>query len=82
MSHTDEIAVLKVEAVQLVASLLGIQYVFIDDEGGALGVGRDALSDLATRQSQHGSSIEAVYRDGYHTEWVRICRRGQRVPLA
>ena len=47
--HTDEVAVLEVEAVELVAGLLGIHYVFIDDEGGALCVRGDALTDLAAR---------------------------------
>lgn len=46
VGHTDEIAILKVEAVQLIAGLLGVHDIFEDDEGGALsGVG-DALADL------------------------------------
>lgn len=47
LPHTDEIPVLKVEAVELVASRLCVHYVFIDDEGGALGVVGDALANLA-----------------------------------
>ena len=50
--HTDKVAVLKVVAVQLVARLLRIHHVFIDDEGGALGVARDALSNLTVYRSQ------------------------------
>lgn len=47
--RTNEVSVLKVEAVQLVASLLRVGYVFIDNEGGALGVVGDTLSNLAAQ---------------------------------
>jgi hypothetical protein len=47
-SHTDEISVLEVEAIQLVASRLGIHYIFIDNECCALSVVGDALTNLAT----------------------------------
>jgi hypothetical protein len=43
----DEVAVLEVEAVQLVACALGVHDIFVDDEGSAFGVGCDALADLA-----------------------------------
>lgn len=49
MVKHDEIAVLEVEAVQLVAGALGVEYIFIDNVGGAFGVGGDALADLAYR---------------------------------
>jgi hypothetical protein len=42
----DEVARLEVEAVQAVAGAFGVVHVFIDDVGGALGVGCDALADL------------------------------------
>jgi len=42
----DQVARLEVEAVQAVAGALGVVHVFIDDVGGALGVGCDALADL------------------------------------
>jgi len=42
----DEVARLEVEAVQAVAGAFGVVYVFIDDVGGALGIGCDALADL------------------------------------
>ena len=45
--RTDKVAVLEVEAVQLVASRLGVHYVFIDNECSALGVVGNALADLA-----------------------------------
>jgi hypothetical protein len=47
VQRTDEVSVLKVEAVELVASRLRIHYVFIDNECCALGVVGDALADLA-----------------------------------
>jgi hypothetical protein len=42
----DEVARLEVEAVQAVAGAFGVVDVFIDDVGGAFGVGCDALADL------------------------------------
>jgi hypothetical protein len=47
-SHTDEVAVLEIEAVELIASLLSIHYVLIDNEGSALGIASNTLADLAT----------------------------------
>ena len=44
--RTDEITVLEVEAVQLVARLLGIHYVFIDNECRSFGIIRNSLTDL------------------------------------
>lgn len=46
MVEDDEVARLEVEAVQAVAGAFGVVDVFIDDVGGALGVGCDALADL------------------------------------
>lgn len=57
---TDKVATLEVEAVQLVARLLRIHDVFIDDEGSSLCVGRNALADLAAGDV----SIEADIRNG------------------
>lgn len=51
MVEDDEIAVLKVETVELVASLFGIYNILVDDEGGALCVVCDALTDLTGRRS-------------------------------
>lgn len=51
MLRTDEISVLEVEAVQLVASRLCVHHVFIDDEGGALGVVGNTLANLAVLKS-------------------------------
>lgn len=45
--RTNEITVLKVETVQFVTGLLRIHDIFVDDEGGALGVVGNALADLA-----------------------------------
>ena len=46
MVKDDEVARLEVEAVQAVAGAFGVVDVFIDDVGGAFGVGCDALADL------------------------------------
>lgn len=50
-SLTNKIAVLEVEAVQLVAGLLRIHDILVYDEGGALGVVRNTLSDLAKKRT-------------------------------
>jgi hypothetical protein len=44
--RTDQVAILKVEAVQLVARLLGIHHILVHDKCGALCIARDALADL------------------------------------
>jgi hypothetical protein len=43
----DEVAVHEVEAVELVARLLGVGHLVVHDKGGALGRRRVALPDLA-----------------------------------
>ena len=43
---TNEITILEVKAVQLVASLLSIHHVLVDYESRALGVVCDSLADL------------------------------------
>ncbi len=45
--RTDEIPVLEVETVELVAGHLGIHYVLIDDECGSFRVVCDSLTYLA-----------------------------------
>ena len=44
-----EVAVLEVEAVQLIAGAFRVHDIFVDDEGGALGVACNALADLTGR---------------------------------
>lgn len=74
---TDKVTTLEIEAVQLVARLLRIHDVFIDNEGSSLCVARDALADLATGDV----SIEADIRPEVpRTEWARTCRRARRAP--
>ena len=46
MVEDDEVAVLEVEAVEFVAGGFGVHDVFVDDEGGTLGIACYALSDL------------------------------------
>lgn len=50
--RTDEVTALEVEAVQLVAGLLRIHDVVIDNKGGSLGIGSNALADLAVIRCQ------------------------------
>ena len=47
MVQHDEVAVLEVEAIELVAGGFGVHYIFVDDEGGAFCVACYALADLA-----------------------------------
>lgn len=44
--ENDEVAVLEVEPVQLVAGGFRVHDIFVDDEGRAFGVAGDALADL------------------------------------
>lgn len=74
--RTDEIAVLEVEAVQLVARLLGIHYVFIDNECRSLGVIRNSLADLT-----RWSVCRMVLGVTEYTELDQTFRRGRRAPL-
>lgn len=69
-ARTDEVSVLKVEAVQLVAGLLSIHDIFVNDECGAFGVVGDALADLTVlciSVSHPSNSLRrgnAAYRTG------------------
>lgn len=45
--HTDEISILEVESVELIAGLLSIHHIFVYDESRAFCVIGDALADLA-----------------------------------
>jgi hypothetical protein len=61
----DEIAVHKIEAVELVAGLLGVGDLVVDDKGGTLGGGGGALADLAHgaefgEQGEEGGWVEVV----------------------
>lgn len=60
---TNEISVLEVEAVQLIASLLCIHDILVDDERRALRVIRDSLTDLAAEWSV--SSLVRPEVDGW-----------------
>lgn len=57
--RTDEVTILEVEAVQLVARLLRVHHVLIDNECRALGVVGDALAYLA-RSCQHAASLDSM----------------------
>jgi hypothetical protein len=56
--HTDKVTILEVEAVQLVARLLRIHHILIDNECRALGVVGNALADLA-RYRQYAATSHA-----------------------
>lgn len=71
MKRTDKVTTLEVEAVQLVAGLLRIHDVVIDNKGSSLGVGSDALADLAVLDVSFDmghrggeASARATYRMG------------------
>jgi hypothetical protein len=66
---------LEVEAIQLVARLLRIHHVLIDNEGRALGVVGDSLADLAGLLvcCVLGGLLE-------HTGLDQTCRRGRKAP--
>lgn len=49
MLRTDEIPVLEVEAIQLVASLLGIHHILVNDKRRTLRIVCDALADLTIK---------------------------------
>lgn len=66
MVEDDEVAALEVEAVQAVAGAFGVVDVFIDDVGGAFGVGCDSLADLPRR----GVSVWFVERFAPGEGWA------------
>lgn len=77
MVENDEIAVLEVETVELVAGGFRVHHIIVDDEGSALGVGRDALADLSVIErlvwagSRDRWSRDATYRMGPNLPWSR-----------
>ena len=62
--RTDKVTTLEVEAVQLVAGLLCVHHVVIDNKGSSLGVGGNALADLAvgTLVWRSRVEVEVAYR--------------------
>ena len=65
MVQHDEVTVLEVEAVQLVAGGFGVHDIFKDDEGGAFCIACDTLADLSgeasesVRVMQYGTVVQA-----------------------
>lgn len=49
ITRTDQVSALEVEAIELIACLLGVVYVLVDHECCALGVVGNALTDLAAK---------------------------------
>jgi len=72
---TNEIAILEVETIQLIARLLGIHHVLVDDIGGSFGLIGNALADLAVHMvsiwilRSCGARVEGVLPDG--TEFAK-----------
>jgi hypothetical protein len=78
--HTNKVTVLEVVTIQLVARLLRVHHVLIDDEGGALGIAGNALPNLAIFPcKQEASSCLCDHFE--HTELGRTSQRGRTVPL-
>lgn len=76
MVENDEVAILEVEAIQLVARGFGVHDIFVDDESGALCVVRNALADLPYRAEPGGRKSARACSDSAHG--VLACRRGHR----
>jgi hypothetical protein len=58
--RTNKVAVLEVVAVQLVARLLCIENVLVNDKGSALGVVGNALTDLTAAVGEHRLQISST----------------------
>ena len=81
--RTDKVTILEVEAVQLVASLLRVHDILVDDKGSALGVVGDALADLAGEARVScfaGREQASSARDTRHTGLGQTSRKAQRAP--
>jgi hypothetical protein len=72
--RTNQVSVLEVEAIELIACLLGVVYVLVDHECGTLRVVGDTLANLPINEekltvsggptSEMGGSAEGFYRMG------------------
>jgi hypothetical protein len=49
--RTNQVSVLEVESIELIACLFGVVDVFVDNKSGSFGVVRDSLADLTVIQS-------------------------------
>ena len=65
MVQHHQVPIHEVEAVQLVAGLLGVLDVVVDDEGGALGGGAVAGADLAD-----GTEFREQVEEGWRVDVV------------
>lgn len=52
VTRTDQVSALEVEAIELIACLLGVVYVLVDHKCCALGVVGNALTDLAVKRKK------------------------------
>lgn len=69
---------MEVEAVQLIACLLSIGDVFVDDERGALGVARDALADLTDGPKLAYSTVSTPFIQQVFARYRDILNRSKR----
>jgi hypothetical protein len=68
VTRTDQVSALEVEAIELIACLLGVVYVLVDHKCCALGVVGNALTDLTAKREKKKS-------DGLATRIPR-CKEG------
>ena len=55
--RTDQVSVLEVKAIELIAGLLGVVYILIDHKSGTLGVVGDDLAIFAVQRKKKKDSI-------------------------
>ena len=79
--RTDKISILEVESVQLIARLLRIHHVLIDNECSALRIVRNALADLTAGKFRISRSWGWLEDGVERTGWGQICQTDRRVPL-
>jgi hypothetical protein len=60
VTRTDQVSALEVEAIELIACLLGVVYVLVDHKCCALGVVGNALTDLAVKRKKKERRVSDV----------------------
>ncbi len=78
--YTNEIPVLEVEPIQLVARHLGIEHVLIDHECRSFGIIRDSLADLSRGLISIWVVLGLGGSPGPRTGWAQICQKDRKVP--
>ena len=70
--RTDQVSVLEIEAIELIACLLGVMYVLVDHKRRTLRVVGDTLADLPAVENQDVSKRLVNATDG---TWVFLPNR-------